>query len=293
VLPGKQINEYDSIIMHSKSIISGAIVVVLSVAPVCGVADIVDIVNSIRSQGCAKSPAVEQPLRARAQLEEAARRVAHGDGLEAATSESGYRARKSASIHIRTTNGDNRVAQILARRFCKIVADKNLQEIGVFRRGDETWMVLATPLSPPTQEDARTAGQRVLHLINDARSRARRCGRKKFHATTPLRHAAALEHAARVHAEDMAARNFLGHVGSDESVPAGRVTQAGYSWASVAENVAAGQTTAEEVVNTWLASPGHCANLMDPRYSESGASRATNPDSEQVVHWVQVFAAPD
>jgi len=82
-------------------------------------------------------------------------------------------------------------------------------------------------------------------------------------------------------------------VGSDESRPAGRVTQAGYSWASVAENVAAGQTTAEEVVNTWLASPGHCANLMDPRYSESGVARATNPDSEQVVHWVQVFAAPD
>ena len=161
--------------------------------PVRGVADIVDIVNAVRSQGCAKSPAVEQPLRARAQLEEAARRVAHGDGLEAATSESRYRARKSASIHIRTTHGDNRVAQILARRFCKIVADKGLQEIGVFRRGDETWMVLAMPLSPPEAEDASAAGQRVLELVNEARLQGRRCGRRKFVSVAPLqdeRHAA-------------------------------------------------------------------------------------------------------
>jgi uncharacterized protein YkwD len=291
--PDKQFKGYDSIVMHPKFFISGAIIVVLSVAPVRGIADVVDTVNSIRLQGCAELPAVNQPLRARAQLEEAARRVAQGDGLETATSESGYRARTSASIRIRTTNGDNGMAEILAQRFCKIVADKSLREIGVFRRGDETWMVLATPLSPPAREDAATAGQRVLDLINDARSHARRCGRKRFRATTPLKHAAALEHAARVHARDMAARNFLGHVGSDESMPAERATQAGYSWASVAENVAAGQTTAAEVVNTWLASPGHCANLMDPRYSESAAARATNPESEQVVYWVQMFAAPD
>jgi uncharacterized protein YkwD len=279
--------------MQPKFIVGGAIVVILSAAPVRGVADLVDVVNSVRSRGCAELPAVERPLRARAELEEAARRVAHGDGLETATSESGYRARKSASIRIRTTNGDDGVAQILARRFCKIVADESLREIGVFRRGDETWMVLATPLSPPTWEDAPAASRRVLDLINEARVHARRCGRKQFHATTRLRHAAALEDAARVHAQDMAARNFLGHEGSDESMPADRATQAGYSWAAVAENVAAGQTTAEEVVNTWLGSPGHCANLMNPRYSESGAARATNPDSERVVYWVQVFAAPE
>jgi uncharacterized protein YkwD len=76
-------------------------------------------------------------------------------------------------------------------------------------------------------------------------------------------------------------------------MPARRATRAGYSWASVAENVAGGQTTAEEVVKTWLASPGHCANLMNPRYSESGVARATDPDSEHVVYWVQVFAAPE
>jgi uncharacterized protein YkwD len=279
-------------VMYAKSIIGSAIVLVFSVTPAHSTADLVNIVNSVRSRGCAELPAVDQPLRAQSQLDEAAQRVAQGDGLETATSESGYRAKESASIRIRTTKGDDGVAQILAQRFCDIVADAGLREIGVFRRGDETWMVLATPLSPPSQEDAAAAGQRVLELVNEARSHARRCGRKKFRATTPLKHAAALEHAAGNHARDMAARNFLAHKGSDESMPAERATRAGYSWASVAENVAAGQTTADEVVDTWLASPGHCANLMDPRYSESGVARATNPDSKRVVYWVQVFAAP-
>lgn len=279
--------------MHSKAVIGGVLLAVLAPAPAQGVADPVEIANSIRARGCEELPAVDRPLRAQAQLAEAARRVANGDGLEAATSKSGYRAKKSASIHIRTSSGNSDVARILAQRFCGIIADKSLREAGVFRRGDETWMVLATRLAPPEQEDAAAAGQRVLELINEARSKARRCGRKKFRAATRLRHVAALEDAARAHARDIAAHSLLGHEGSDESMPAERATRAGYSWASVAENVAGGQTTAEEVVDTWLASPGHCANLMDPRYSESGVARAANPDSEHVIYWVQMFAAPE
>jgi uncharacterized protein YkwD len=279
--------------MRPNFISSGTIAVLLCVAPVRGIADLVDIMNSIRSQGCAELPAVDQPLRAHAQLDEAARRIAEGDDLETATTESGYRAKKSASIRVRTGNGDSDVEQILVQRFCGIVADESFREAGVLRQGDEIWMVLATPSSPPKEEDARTAGQRVLELVNEARSRTRRCGRKKFHATAGLRHAAALEYAARTHAQDMSAHDLLGHEGSDGSMPAERAAQAGYSWSSVAENVAAGQRTAEEVVDTWLSSPGHCANLMSPLYSESGVARTTNPDSEHVVYWVQLFAAPE
>ncbi len=277
--------------MHRKLIICGSLVVILAVAPARGVADLVDVANAIRSQGCGEFSAVDRPLRARTQLDEAARRIARGDGLETATSGSGYRAKKSASIHIRTTKGDNGVAQMLAQRFCGIVADSNLREIGVYRRGKETWMVLAAPFSPPDPDDASTVNHRVLELINEARLHARRCGRKKFSATTPLKQAAALEHAALAHAQDMAARSYIGHKGSDGSMPADRATRAKYTWNAVAENVATGQTTAEEVVNTWLASPGHCANLMSPRYSDMGVAYAVNPADEKGIYWVQVFAA--
>ena len=279
--------------MHRKLNICGALVVILAVAPARGVADLVDVANAVRSQGCGELSAVDRPLRARTQLDEAARRIANGDGLETATSGSGYRVKKSASIHIRTTKGDDGVAQMLAQRFCGIVADSTLHEIGVFRRGEETWMVLAAPFSPPAPDDAPTVSHRVLELINEARLHARRCGRKKFPATTPLKQAAALERAALAHAQDMAARSYIGHKGSDGSTPADRATRVGYTWNSVAENVAAGQTTAEEVVNTWLASPGHCANLMRPRYSDTGVAYAVNPAGEKGIYWVQVFAAQE
>lgn len=277
--------------MHRKLIICGALVVILAVAPARGVADLVDVANAIRSQGCGELPAVDRPLHARTQLDEAARRIAYGDGLETATSGSGYRAKKSASIHIRTTKGDDGVAQMLAQRFCGIVTDSYLREIGVYRRGKETWMVLAAPFSPPDPDDASTVGHRVLELINKARLHARRCNRKKFPATTPLKRVAALESAALAHAQDMATHSYMGHKGSDGSMPADRATRANYIWSSVAENVAAGQTTAEEVVNTWLASPGHCANLMSQRYSDTGVAYAVNPAGEKGIYWVQVFAA--
>ena len=270
-----------------------AVTLAVFLAPACGFADLVDVANSIRSEGCANFAAVDQPLRAQARLSEAARRVSQGEELETATTEAGYRARKSASIRIRTDNGHDDVAQVLAQHFCDLVADKSLLEAGSYRSGDTLWMVLAAPLAPPGHEDAATAGRRVLDLVNEARSQGRRCGRRKFGATTRLTANPALEHAARKHAEDMAAHSLLDHEGSDKSVPARRATRAGYSWASVAENVAGGQTTAGEVVKVWLASPGHCRNLMDPRYSQTGVARAVNQDSQHVVYWVQVFAAPD
>jgi uncharacterized protein YkwD len=276
--------------MYQKLIIGGALIVILAVAPARGVADLVDVANAIRSQGCGKLSAVGQPLRAQTQLDDAARRIARGGGLETATSGSGYRAKKSASIHIRTTKGDDGVSQILAQRFCEIVTDSNLREIGVYQRGEETWMVLAAPFSPPDPDDASAVSHRVLELINEARIQARRCGRKKFPATTPLKQVAALGSAALAHAQDMAAHSYIGHKGSDGSMPADRATRVNYTWSSVAENVAGGQTTAEEVVRTWLTSPGHCANLMSPRYSDTGVAYAVNPASKKGIYWVQVFA---
>ena len=279
--------------MYPKSNICSALIVILAVAPVSGVADLADLANSIRSQGCGELSAVDWPLRSRMELDEAARRIAHGDTLETATSGSGYRAEKSASIHIRTAKGDDAIAQMLAQRFCGIVADSSLHEIGVFRAGEETWMVLATRFAPPAPEVARAVSHRVLELINEARRHTRSCGHEKFRATTPLKQAAALERAALAHAQDMAARSYIGHQGSDGSMPADRATRAGYVWVAIAENVAAGQTTAEKVANTWLASPGHCANLMNPRYSDTGVAFALNPAGEKGIYWAQVFAAPE
>ena len=50
--------------------------------------------------------------------------------------------------------------------------------------------------------------------------------------------------------------------------------------------------TAREAVDGWLASPGHCANIMEPRFRETGIALAVGRASDRPTYWVQVFAAP-
>ncbi|HCJ28080.1 MAG TPA: hypothetical protein DHV63_01935, partial [Pseudomonas sp.] len=58
------------------------------------------------------------------------------------------------------------------------------------------------------------------------------------------------------------------------------------------ENIAAGQGSAEQAVSSWLASPGHCQNIMNPGFTEMGAAYATNPRSAATIYWTQVFGTP-
>jgi uncharacterized protein YkwD len=72
-----------------------------------------------------------------------------------------------------------------------------------------------------------------------------------------------------------------------------RALQAGYRWRRIAENIAAGQESGDEAVAGWLASPGHCANIMNGRFTEMGAAYAIHNARESPrVYWTQVFGAP-
>jgi uncharacterized protein YkwD len=166
-----------------------------------------------------------------------------------------------------------------------------LREIGVARRGADTWIVLAAPLSTPPPADAPAVSRRVLELVNRARAQSRRCGGRAFNATVPLKLSAALADAALAHSLDMATRDYFDHRGPDGSTPASRVTRAGYSWRVVGENIAAGVATPEGAVEGWLQSPAHCENLMDPRFVDMGVAYAVNPHNPSVILWTQVFAA--
>ncbi len=267
-----------------------ALVATFIVAPLYCRADGVDVANTIRSQGCGSFAALEEPLRRSDSLGQAAKRVAGGEELLAAAANSGYRAKSSAVIRFTATGDD--IAHMLTARFCDIVADPTLRDIGIYSSNDTTWLLLAAPLTIETFGDDGGPEHSLLELINEARTRVRRCGRNRFESAPPLTPSPALNKAANAHALDIAKRGELSHEGFDGSQPAGRATRAGYRWTAIAENVAAGQTTAEAVVETWLQSPGHCANLMDPRYSQSGASVALNEDDDKVIYWVQVYARP-
>jgi uncharacterized protein YkwD len=132
----------------------------------------------------------------------------------------------------------------------------------------------------------------VLELTNQARARARRCGPTPFAAVAPLTLNARLSHVARLYAQDMAAFGYMDHTGHDGSSPAARITRGGYRWREVGENLASGIMTPEEVVAGWLASPDHCANLMDPLYREMGVAFAVNSHRDAGVYWAMEFGTP-
>jgi uncharacterized protein YkwD len=103
---------------------------------------------------------------------------------------------------------------------------------------------------------------------------------------------ARLMHAAQLHAEQMAQAGRLDHVLPNATYPRpeDRLTAAAYRWQAYAENVAMGQRTPAEVVNGWMQSSGHRANIMNPTYTEMGAGYAR--DSNGRSYWVQVFGKP-
>jgi uncharacterized protein YkwD len=86
--------------------------------------------------------------------------------------------------------------------------------------------------------------------------------------------------------------NFFSHTGSDGLTVGDRVRNAGYDWSAVGENIAAGQQTINTVMMVWLESPGHCANIMRPIYTEFGAASYSVYGSDYSIYWTQVFARP-
>lgn len=83
---------------------------------------------------------------------------------------------------------------------------------------------------------------------------------------------ATLETAAQTHTRDMANNNYFDHKDRTGGTPGDRAELAGYIAQQIGENIAAGLDTPRKVVDGWLASPGHCANIMNPQFRELGAA---------------------
>ena len=102
-----------------------------------------------------------------------------------------------------------------------------------------------------------------------------------------------LNSAAQRHAEDMLQRSYYSHFSPDGSAPADRVRRSGYAARLVAENIARGPYTVNEVMDNWLASPEHRRNLLHPGFTELGIGVAVGRNSVgNTVLWVQDFARP-
>lgn len=255
---------------------------------------LVALINAYRAAPAAcegRRMAPAPALRANAVL--ARVRIGTGTFPESALEQVGYHAADSGVIHIRGAPDATAVMETIRQPYCRTLLDARLTDIGASRRGDDWTIVLARPLAPLVLPGQQEAGRQMLDAVNAARATGRQCGTRAFGPAAPVAWNGALAAAAQAHSRDMAAHRHFAHEGTDGSEVGTRAGRAGYRWRMIGENIAAGQASARQAVASWIESPGHCANLMNPAFTEMGAgydiSRARMPG---FAYWTQVFAVP-
>lgn len=148
--------------------------------------------------------------------------------------------------------------------------------------------VTAPPPSPSPAPSSSDFVQQVLALTNQFRAQ---------NQLAPLTLNVELNAAALGHSRDMALRDYFSHTGLNGSTLSDRARAVGYAARSLGENIAAGQTTPATVVQGWINSPGHRANLLNPSFTELGVGyyHLTN-DTGSINYnhyWTQLFGSGD
>lgn len=142
-------------------------------------------------------------------------------------------------------------------------------------------------------KDAAKFRSRALQRVNEYRKSGYDCGSEGYFAPTrALAWSTALQSAASGHSTEMATHNYFSHTGLDGSEAGDRITRAGYAWSTWGENIAAGYDTVREVVDGWMESDGHCANIMNPRFRDMGLACAQSDSSDYGKYWTMDLATP-
>jgi len=172
-----------------------------------------------------------------------------------------------------------------------------------------------SPETPTTESDDEVDDEAIvskvsdalkeeyLDAINAARAETQDCGSEGVFDPAPiLSWNDRLGNAAWEHSNDMAQSDTFSHTGSgtesdqtaqDLDLGRGsefdeRIEHQGYTaYRTIGENIAAGYSTADEVVAGWLESDHHCANLMNPAFTEVGMALIEKSGSEYGTYWSQ------
>ncbi len=120
----------------------------------------------------------------------------------------------------------------------------------------------------------------VVSLVNAARTKA---------GLKPLRASAELSRVARFKSADMRDRNYFSHQSPAYGSPFQMIRNFGVSYRTAGENIAAGQRTPQEVMNAWMNSSGHRANILNPNYTHVGIGTAGS--SRYGLLFTQMFIA--
>ncbi len=256
-----------------------------------------ELINSYRTApgSCAgKRASPMRPLAANPALAKV--KLGTGMFLDLELERQGYRAEHAEIIYVSGAPNAHSAMAELERSYCRFLLDARYETVGSSRNGDAWQIILAQPEIPPPlvkTPDLSGFGQIILTAVNIVRAKGATCGSTVFPPAPPLQWNDALASASRAHSLDMANQRYYGHQGKDGRLADARASAAGYHWRRVGENIAAGQNSAEEVMAGWLASPGHCANIMEPGFVEMGVAYAIyDTVGKPRVYWTQMFGRP-
>jgi len=125
----------------------------------------------------------------------------------------------------------------------------------------------------------------ILYKVNQVRTNGCYCGNKYMKPVRPLKWNSQLYNSALSHAKEMNRYHFFSHFSVKGKDIGERLTEAGYGWQIVGENLGEGQRNFDEVLKDWKRSKEHCIMLMDARVTEMGVAKYRR-------FWVQHFGKP-
>jgi len=132
---------------------------------------------------------------------------------------------------------------------------------------------------PPASENGNITSAELVTSVNTRRAQGANCGSEgSFGQAGSMDVSNALGNAALRHSRDMADNDFFSHTGSDGSSPIDRMRDAGFNGNGWGENISSFtfERNAEQVVQGWMDSDGHCANIMNPNFNILGSAKASN-----------------
>lgn len=130
----------------------------------------------------------------------------------------------------------------------------------------------------PLFSGVKAIEQEVIRLTNLERQKA---------GLSPLAHNWQLSRVARYKSEDMRDRNYFSHTSPTYGSPFTMIKNFGISYSAAGENIAMGQPTAQAVVQGWMNSSGHRANILSKNFNKIGVGYAKSSSGR--IYWTQMF----
>ena len=128
---------------------------------------------------------------------------------------------------------------------------------------------------PSLDEETLDYEKEVVRLVNEERAK---------YGLGALKEDWELSRVARYKSQDMKDKKYFSHTSPTYGSPFEMMKAFGLSYSYAGENIAMGQRTPKEVVNAWMNSPGHRANILNASYKKIGVGYVTGGS-----YWTQMF----